>query len=81
MQVTEIKLSDVEGFFNYCTVEASGIVEEGMNLSAIGVVQAFTNLDHQDEIWKIYTVKEELEDYFDSFVAASGIEYNDISPS
>jgi len=80
MQV-EIKLTDVEGFFNYCTVEASGIVQEDMSLAAVGVTQAFTNLDHQDEVWKRYTTKEELIDYFDAFVAASGIVYNDISPS
>lgn len=81
MQVAEIKLLDVEGFFNYCTVEASGIVQEDMDLSAVGVIQTFTNIEHQDEVWKIYTLKEDLEDYFDSFAAASGIIYNDISPS
>ena len=81
MQVAELKLIDVEGFFNYCTVEASGIVEEGMDLSAVGVIQTYTNIEHQDEVWKIYTLKEDLIDYFDTFVAASGIIYNDISPS
>jgi hypothetical protein len=80
MQVAEIKLIDVEGFFNYCTVVASGIVQEEMDLSAVGVTKPFTNLEHQDEVWKIYTTKEELEDYFDSFATASGIVYNDISP-
>ena len=80
MQVAEIKLLDVEGFFNYCTVEASGIVQEDMGLSAVGVIQAFTNLDHQDQVWKIYTIKEDLEDYFDTFISASGIDCNDVSP-
>jgi len=81
MQVVQIKLLDVEGFFNYCTVEASGIVQPDMDLSAVGVTQTYTNLDHQDEVWRIYNIKELLEDEFDTFVAASGIIYNDISPS
>jgi len=76
-----IRLTDVEGFFNYCLVEASGIIQDDMDVSSVGVTRAFTNLDHQDEVWKIYSTKEELEEYFDSFVAASGIEYINIGPS
>ena len=80
MQV-QIKLEDVQGFFNYCLVEASGVINEECSLSAAGVTRPYTNLDHQDEEWRIWNINLGLVDEFNTFATASGINYNDISPS